>query len=504
MDFLNKLKGFFTKEGLQKSWIGLVCSGVLLIIEALFIYQLVASALLTPMLLTAAIVFLLVALAAVVWLTVDKRKKIRLAIGAGICVIVLVLQMVGGYYIGVGVAALEEITRPQGESVEVGLYVRSDDSAKKTEDTKSYTFGILKVMDRTVTDGVVEQLVKKNGKEITLKEYDTLGDLLDGLLSKKEVGAILLNRAFLELLQETEGHEKDLTKLREVETLIYQVPEISDEPIGPVDPGKPFTVYISGIDCFGDISRRSRSDVNVLMTVNPQTGQILLVTTPRDSYVPLSISHGIPDKLTHAGIYGIDVSKDTLAMLYDIDIDYYFRVNFDGFRQIIDALGGITVHSDYEFFMPTYDSTVKSYVDRYCKKGENNFNGMEALAFARERHKAGGDQQRGKHHLEVIRAVIEKMSSGTAVLKNYEKLMDSMTGTFETSMPYERVAALVQNQLQNNTKWNITTYAPTGTGASKKPYSLSFNAYVLQLNQSSVKTASKMIGQVLSGEVPTP
>ena len=143
MDFLNKLKGFFTKEGLQKSWIGLVCSGVLLIIEALFIYQLVASALLTPMLLTAAIVFLLVALAAVVWLTVDKRKKIRLAIGAGICVIVLVLQMVGGYYIGVGVAALEEITRPQGESVEVGLYVRSDDSAKKTADTAGYNFGIL-------------------------------------------------------------------------------------------------------------------------------------------------------------------------------------------------------------------------------------------------------------------------------------------------------------------------------------------------------------------------
>jgi LCP family protein required for cell wall assembly len=162
-------------------------------------------------------------------------------------------------------------------------------------------------------------------------------------------------------------------------------------------------VYISGMDTWGHISVASRSDVNILAAVNPQTKQILLVSTPRDYYVPLSISGGAKDKLTHAGIYGIDVSEDTMEMLYDVDIDYYFKLNFSGFEGLIDAMGGITVWSDYDF---TVDP-IKHYV-----VGENQLTGLEALAFARERHAfAGGDRQRGTNQMNVIQSVIDKMCS---------------------------------------------------------------------------------------------
>lgn len=151
-------------------------------------------------------------------------------------------------------------------------------------------------------------------------------------------------------------------------------PNTAENPAA-VKPDEVYTIYISGIDTRGAMTSSSLSDVNIIATVNLKTKQILLVSTPRDYYVPLSISNGVPDKLTHAGIYGVNVCMDTLEMLYGIDINYYFRLNFAGFIQIIDSLGGVTINSDYDF-----DSqNVKGF---HFNKGENFVNGEQALAFA--------------------------------------------------------------------------------------------------------------------------
>ncbi len=253
-----------------------------------------------------------------------------------------------------------------------------------------------------------------------------------------------------------------------------------------------FTMYISGIDNRGGLIAKSRSDVNILATVNVDTRQVVLVSTPRDFYVPLPISNGYPDKLTHAGIYGVDVSIGTLEMLYDIDVDYYFRVNFNGFEKIVDALGGVTVHSDYAFTTPGGYS---------FQKGENNLNGEQALVFARERKSfSEGDRQRGKNQMAVIKAVINKAMS-PAILSNYAELMESMEGSFETSMPYDVIAELVRDMLTKGGSWNIVSCSANGSGDSRRPYSMSTDAYVMIPDQATVDAAIEKMQQVINGEI---
>lgn len=252
-----------------------------------------------------------------------------------------------------------------------------------------------------------------------------------------------------------------------------------------------FSVYISGIDSRSGLIAKSRSDVNIVATVNTETRQVLLVSTPRDYYVPLPISNGQPDKLTHAGIYGIDCSMGTLEMLYETEIDYYFRVNFSGFEGIVNALGGITVDSEVAFSSGDY-----SFV-----QGENYMDGAAALTFARERYAfASGDRQRGKNQMAVIKGVINKAIS-PALLTNYTSILESVAGSFEASIPYDVLAALVKQQLSDGGEWNIVSYSVDGTGASKKPYSLSTNAYVMEPDYNTVNQAIAMMEQVKNGEI---
>ena len=253
-----------------------------------------------------------------------------------------------------------------------------------------------------------------------------------------------------------------------------------------------FSMYLSGIDTRGGVLAKSRSDVNILATVNVDTRQVLLVSTPRDYYVPLPISNGQPDKLTHAGIYGVDVSMGALEMLYGIDIDYYFRVNFSGFEKIIDALGGITVNSEKSF--TTHDGQF------YFNKGENRIGGAAALGFVRERQAfSDGDRQRGKNQMEVIRAVIDKAMS-PAILTGFTELMESVSGNFETSMPYDLIAELVRDQLENGGSWNIVSTSVSGSDSSGYTYSAG-NAYVMVPDQATVDAAIAKINQVKNGEI---
>jgi LCP family protein required for cell wall assembly len=207
--------------------------------------------------------------------------------------------------------------------------------------------------------------------------------------------------------------------------------------------------------------------------------------------VPLSISEGIPDKLTHAGIYGVDVSKDTVGMIYDMDIDYHFRVNFEGFEEIIDALGGVDVYSEYTF-------NVGPYHQYYA--GMNHLNGEDALIFARERYTfSEGDRQRGKHQMEVIRGVINKVLSPD-ILKNYVGVLEAVEGNFETTVPYELIAQLVRNQLESNPEWEIISYSVSGTGDTQNVFSMSIPVYVLRPDWDTVNVVKDMIAKTEDNE----
>lgn len=249
-----------------------------------------------------------------------------------------------------------------------------------------------------------------------------------------------------------------------------------------------FVIYISGIDIFGDVSTQSRSDVNLLMAVNRNTGKILLLNTPRDYYVELPISEGQRDKLTHAGIYGVEVSKGAMEMLYGVPADYYARLNFSSFETIIDALGGIEVYSEYDFVADGH-----TYV-----QGMNFLNGAEALAFVRERKSfAEGDIQRGKDQMEMLKALITRLGTFDG-LNSFAQVYDEVASVVETNLSKEQLMAIASEQILNGRSWEVETYYVTGTDGSEVTYSIpGAAAYVMIPNEEEVAEGTQKLLAVL-------
>ena len=260
---------------------------------------------------------------------------------------------------------------------------------------------------------------------------------------------------------------------------------------------EPFSIYISGIDVYGEITQESRSDVNIIATVNPNTHEVLLTTTPRDYYVEIpGVTNGEKDKLTHAGIYGIDRSMATLGALYEMEVPFYVRVNFTSLIEMVDVLGGIDVKSDMAF---TTSEDSECVMD--VKEGMNHFNGKQALAFCRERHNLpDGDNQRGKHQQAVIEAMIKKVMS-PMILVRAPKLLDKVSESAETNMTEKQMQSLVKNQLTTLKGWNIHSVAATGTGDRAYCYSYSGNSlYVTIPDMESIANIESMINAVEAGE----
>ena len=486
----------------RNDWIpGAVITIIVIMLSVVFM-GLLAMTKMVPTIYMLIIGIVLAVIAAIIWLLVwHTRYTGRFIGGTVLAVIMIAILAFGGFYINKTRSAISNISGETTEVTQMAVYVKSDDAADSVEATAGYTYGILSSLDRENTDGAVAHLNSEFGTEVQTKEYAGLTELADGILNG-EVNAMLLNSGYLSVYEDMDGYTDFSTKIKEVGTVDVESTIQSAEESTPIEPittangGKVYTIYLSGIDTRGEMTAKSRSDVNIIATVNTDTHEILLVSTPRDYFVPLSISGGAPDKLTHAGIYGIDVCMDTLGMLYDIDINYYFRINFGGFVKVIDALGGITVNSDYDF-----DS--KNILGYHFNKGENYVNGEQALIFARERYAfQEGDRQRGKNQMEVIRGVVKKALS-PEILTSYSSILSSLDGCFGTNITYEEIAQILQQQLTNGGDWTIVSYSVNGTGATEKPYSMSQKAYVMVPDYDTVNKAKSLMEKVRNGEVVT-
>ena len=254
------------------------------------------------------------------------------------------------------------------------------------------------------------------------------------------------------------------------------------------DVTKPFVIYVSGIDTYGEVSKTSRSDVNILIAVNPKTHKVLLVNTPRDYYVQLHGTTGVKDKLTHAGIYGVDMSEKTLEDLYNIDINYNVRINFTSLEKLVDAMGGVEVQSEYNFSSGGFNFVA----------GNNQLNGKQALAFSRERYSfEGGDRTRGQNQMKVITAIISKMTQPAMALKAGE-IVNALNGVFETNMASDDIAALIRTQLDTMAKWNVVSSSVDGAGASEPTYSMGAQRlYVMVPNEMSLSSAKQQLKDTL-------
>lgn len=478
----------------------------LLLAASLALYiRLMATGMLSNLYLIILMVVLIVlnAVGVIVQLPLRRNKAGKLIMG------IVSLLLSGAMLYGVVAvnsvqSALSKIVGKMTETEITEVRVMNDNPATSMGDTKGYTFGYIADADTKNTQSILDEISKSFGT-IKSKEYSSMTALADALYDD-EVDAILINQGYVDLLTEKDGYTdfRDQTRVLYTYTTTHEV-----DPIVPNTSitKEPFVVYCSGIDArVDDISAKSRSDVNILAVVNPTTKQILLVNTPRDYYLPLA-RNGELDKLTHAGLYGIDESMKVLGNLYGVQADYYVRVNFAGLVKIVDALGGVDIESDANFScvpMGTPDGNGDYTYQKYSfTKGINHVNGSQALAFARERKAfADGDNRRGQHQMTVIKAIVNKACS-SAVLTKYQELLKAASDAFITNMPYADISSLVQMQLGDMADWNITTYAVSGEGSTEYCYALGDKAWVMIKDSSKVNTAKNMIQQVINGEVPT-
>lgn len=420
--------------------------------------------------------------------------------------------------------------------VTMAVYVTAEDPAQDLADVAQDTFAILSGYESSRTESAIASMETSLGTSLTVVEFASVQEMLDALYGG-EVRVIILNSAYVTLLEEEDAYADFSDRTRILHEVLVADDQMSGDsadgnvsgnegdgsqnpdPNGesnPADGGSsggqssvsvsvangvsdvtkdPFVVYVSGSDTRSYTLTTSRSDVNILMVVNPQTKQILLVNTPRDYYVSNPSGGWSKDKLTHCGVYGIKCSMRALANLYETDVDYYAQINFTGFEILIDAIGGVTVYSSTSFTAGKYPIAA----------GNNHLNGAQALAFARERYNlAGGDNARGQNQMKVIKAVISKVTSGTTIISNYSSILSSLQGMLSTNLSSQEIGSLVKMQLSDMASWEVFSYAVTGTGGSATTYSMpGVYLYVMYPNQSTVDKASNLIQMVLDGKVIT-
>jgi LCP family protein required for cell wall assembly len=348
----------------------------------------------------------------------------------------------------------------------VTFVVLKESTMKSIDDLKDRSIGFPSQMDETLVSTVKEKITEKVGTYTVSMTEDDMSNL--NKLYTKSIDVMILDNSVRDSLIEFDPSFESKTKT------IYTLKKstIKEDTSNPVDTAvEPFIVLISGVDtrASGAVADKARSDVNILMVINPKKHEVLTISIPRDTYTPLGCRTGAMDKLTHSGIFGVDCTIKTIENLFSLDINYYVKVNFTAFLNIVKVLGTIDVYSKYAFKTGIYTDPVISYS---YKVGMNTMNAQQALFFARERHAfETSDVQRGLNQQEVIKGMINKVIEPSTLLK-IEDLVSVASKSVVTNMPIESVMNLVQNQISNNQAWTITTAALTGRGDYQPTYSM--------------------------------
>ena len=410
------------------------------------------------------------------------KKKIKKVLSIFMILAILVM-ILASFYLGKTLGVLMNNGDSKYKLEHYSVMVLKNSKYDNIKDVKNEEVGYFS--NSTGSEEATKRLLEE--VKVDFKSYNASDNLVNDLLNSK-VNVILIEDSIKNIMEEEIHQFKTLTKTIYTFTVKVNVESTLKE----VDvTEKPFAIYISGIDTYGEISSVSRSDVNMVMVVNPKTNQILLVSIPRDYYVQLHGTTGTKDKLTHAGIYGIDMSIQTIEDLLELDINYYIKVNFTSVIDIVDALGGLDVYSEYTFI---------SYSGYSFKKGMNKVNGEQALDFARTRKAfKDGDRQRGKNQQAVLEAIIRKATDKSIITK-YNSLLNAVDEKYQTNMNMKKITALIKMQLKDMPSWNVTSYSLAGSDSKDYTYTYNQLLYVMKPDDNSVSEAISLIDKVLNGE----
>ncbi|MBO5095328.1 MAG: LCP family protein [Bacilli bacterium] len=419
---------------------------------------------------------------------IKKKNKKRKIVGYIISAFLVILISVVTYYLTNTMSFFRTFGNNKFKEENYLVLVKNDSNFSKIEDLNN--LGYVKQEVGNINKAIEEI---KNKKDIELINYDYYNVMMKDLMDSK-IESLIIEESYYSILDESLNYSsyfKILDKISIVTELDYSEKG--------VDVTKTtFSLYISGIDTYGSIGGVSRSDVNMLVTINPSTKQILLVSIPRDYYVQLRGTTGYKDKLTHAGVFGIDTSIGTIEDLLDVSINYYYRVNFSTLEKVIDAIGGVDVYSKYNFTSSSYSGGVYRFYQGY-----NHMNGKQSLSFARERYNLPhGDRDRGVNQQAVLDGIVRKATSA-AIITKYNSILNSLKDSFQTNMEDKDIQKLIKMQLSDMAKWNITSYSLNGyDGDYEYTYSNPHEKlYVMHPYEETITKAKGLIDSVYNGEV---
>lgn len=407
----------------------------------------------------------------------------------------------GNYYLYSTNTTLETVT-DQGNKAKntVSVVVLNSSGLENVNSLDGSKLGVLKTISNEATKKSLTDL-KENNVTYTKKTYDNMLGMLKALYDG-EVDAIVLNEAYRSNVCDLEDYTNFNNDTKVVHKTVYYTKENSSSLAVSDITSKPFNILISGNDSFGSLDENSRSDVDMLVTINPVTSTILLTSIPRDSYVKevcndYACNYGVYDKLTHTGIYGVDTTKDTIENMLDIDINYVYRVNFTSMIDIVDALGGVDVT------VPEGMAVSKFYTNSNLEgvhEGENHLDGKRALAYSRERKAyLDGDLQRARNQQQVLQAMFKKATS-PEIIKNYTSLLKALIGAFDTNMTTKEITSFIKYQIQAKPSWKFEQFVLKGDNDLRMSAELGSEVSVVILYDSYINIAHDKIQAVLDGQ----
>ncbi len=456
-------------------------SGLLIIATALFVFSLARMNILS----VKYWIILGIVIVAVEWfilMVLNRRFKVGFKIP--FLIVALLLSGVfcfGTYNLSFAATIVNRIVQATTDEEKYEVYVLEESDYESIGDLSGTKLGVYDNKADSLDEAV--KILEKHATFKSEEKYDDFVAMMEDAVQGK-IDAFYISASMIEALKE--DYEELFSKFRLLgDYTVLSKKEIEKSDVKVTE--EPFLVYISGIDTYGSIGTVSRSDVNILLAVNPKTKKILLVNTPRDYYVMLHSKKAM-DKLTHAGIYGVEESMNTLADLYATSVDFYVKVNFSSLVKIVDTLGGITVDSKYNF----------SYDGFTFHQGKNNLTGAAALAFSRCRKELPlGDVSRGENQEAVIEGLIEKATSQNIISK-YISILDTLSKSFVTNMSEEDIYSLAKMQLNEMPKWEVEAQNASGHDASAVTYSAGRTLlYVMEQDEESVTKVKEKLNEIL-------
>lgn len=416
-------------------------------------------------------------------------------------ILISVAYGLGDYYLYSTASTLNTVTEQAAKSKNtVSLIVMAESTKEDVQDINGSKIGVLTNINKEGTKKSLNDISKQNIGYSTEK-FDNVPAMLQALY-EGEVDAIILNEAYRSNVSEIENYGNFNNETKVIHQTVYYTKEANNSLAVSDITSKPFTILITGNDSFGTLDEVSRSDVNMIVTINPLTSTILMTSIPRDAFVTevcddYVCNYGVEDKLTHTGIYGADTTKDTLENLLDIDINYIFRVNFSSMIDIVDALGGIDIDVAEGMAVSRFysDSTLEG-----VHEGQNHLNGKRALAYSRERKAyLDGDVQRARNQQQVLQAMFKKASSPEIITK-YSNILKAVGKAFDTNMTTKEITSFIKYQLQASPSWKFEQYVLKGENTLKVSPELGMEVSAVELYPYSIQTASEKIDAVLDGK----